>query len=403
MGEIVGATPSVRMSVGALAAVGAQSCVLAVVDRRQPGCYDGKHIVVNGETRVIAAFSAQRECTLDAPWSAMPAVGDQYVIFDTEPDRWGKRWRVKVADWWSALGNGGGGQVRLEYDRSAAADWTDPVRMADIAPRATPGQNSNDAEATLYAQTLRWISNNSLRTPPRPGDGNLLIPGEQHTGTDGSALDVGPELSLFRDVFNPAPWSILGGVAQSFRNSADQHVIGADVYFRVKSAIAGEEDIEFVIVPRRGTLQYVFGGAAGFCVEDKTTGGQTPMHQRGNWSPGINGAPGYNWQSGLWYRSGDVCTVWGDVSVTGAPPGPGDVWITGLPFAGSGGGPQTGCYFGQVDSVNLGPYQSLTGRVNGATLSLIRNRFDGGTASFVPHECLTSGSRFVFTASYRVG
>lgn len=265
--DITGPVVSCRMSVGSLEGADATHFKVDARDRRAEDYYTGHYIHCAGQQRLITYFGNNRWGNV-APWDTIPALGTPYEIFAAEPDRWGRRWRIIVDGWWSALGNGGGGALKFQYDRSVAGDWSDPVTMMEMAPKGTPGQNGNDAELTFNSQVVRFISENTLRGHPRWQDGNLLVPPDAHTGTDETPHDLGPEFTMFRRGDIPRPNSRIGTATAGALNSNGVDALYGQTAWRVRTAAGGAEQGEFLVCPANSDIFWVFT-RDGFYREDQ--------------------------------------------------------------------------------------------------------------------------------------
>lgn len=257
-----------RLSIGAIVTARADGFfLLPTTERTQDFFYNSNHDIVffnpNGtihSQHQIASYGGNRWGNISGAWSGagVPPDGTVYEIRARDPAKSVPRWKIDLVPWYSAIGNGSGWALSFMVDRSAAQDGSNWEVLYQFAPCGTPGQNGCDSEVLFKNQVIRWISSNTLRSPPRPQDGNILD-NKPHNGTDASARDVVGEFGFQVDGDSPVPWSILFNQHVSMKDSAGNIATLGMTYWRVVSNQAGNVQGEFCVLPSGTTYKWVFG------------------------------------------------------------------------------------------------------------------------------------------------
>ena len=400
-----------RISLGHVQAATTLSITLDSKERTAANYYNGSTVAITsgtgtGQQAYISGYGGTNfVATVNSPGcTTVPDTTSVYEIIK-DPTGAGMYWRMCVDQWFSKIGNGSGGALTFQYDASPSNDWSQPVTAMQLAPPGTSGQNGNDAEMSIYQQVILWSSNNTLRSPPRPQDGNLLIGPGAHTGTDSSSLDVGPQFVMARPVANPAPWSILGSLQWDGLDSAGNPVNYGYMHGRVRSASPSAPVGEFNFMPSGATTT-----APGlFRLGDVPLtggGGQTS----GSWTPTIKGSctagsNGYSIQSGQYLKQDKLVTVWGRVSLTSLNTAMTcNAQIGSLPFAASNlGSINYPISFSEIDNVSLssGFNQFTIQVVGGEAIIALGQAGNNNGAINLPVGNIHANTTIIFGGMYR--
>lgn len=283
-----------RVTLGTATAGGASTITLQAVAGGQfqtaDDYYNGMTITItsgtgSGQSRTINDYvGSTLVATVSSAWSTQPDATSVYKIIDDRaaaPSP-GQRWRTSVEQWYEEEGRGGGGKWVLAFDQSVANDLSDMVTMVEVSPRGLPGQNQNDAKFKFHAQVFQIQTTNDLGNP---------------NGSD--VLDVGPQVSLYRDVDAPGDGSILAFIMLQGNNDAGEATRYVDVFARVADDADGSERGELVIQPI-GRLPWVVGG------------GPTAEQGGGIWIQDLNSRTAYTGGVGDCDNQGD-----GTINVVG--------------------------------------------------------------------------------------
>jgi hypothetical protein len=207
-----------RVTVGTAQAATSTTITLAAGNAAVDDMFNNLDIVVTGgtgagQTRRISDYvGSTRVATVTVAWTTTPDATSTYEIrVPAGSVNQANRWRWKVKNWTSNIGNGGGGRWVCEYDTSAAGDWSSTEETMSMSRRSGPGMNGNDGEMYLHQQVVHIVSTNDLRNPPTPQN-NDVVSGAAKTGTSSSPLDVGPQVVVHRDINNPPVGSALGQI-----------------------------------------------------------------------------------------------------------------------------------------------------------------------------------------------